>query len=127
MYNRENDKFTNFLITVPGFPVTTPIQINSIAADKEGNVWIGGNFQGLFFLNTTTAVATFYTHSDEAGSLPDFGGINKIFFDRAGVLWVSMPWSGLAWLDPKRSFFNPVKLIPRLKKLTKIQVQLLTT
>jgi len=111
MYNRISDKFTNYLLRVPGLPATEPLPVSSIAADKEGNLWIGGDFKGLFFLNTRTAVATFYIHTDEAGSLPDFGrGINKIFFDRTGVLWVSMPWSGLAWLDPKRSFFNPVKI-----------------
>ncbi len=108
MYNRENEKFTNYLIRVPGIPVNQAIPINSIAADKKGNLWIGGNFNGLFFLNTTTAATAFYTHTDEAGSLPAFDFINKLFFDRAGVLWVSMPFSGIAWLDPQRSFFNPV-------------------
>lgn len=117
LYNRENGKFTNYLLAVPDMSATEKFSINSIAADKAGNLWVGGRFNGLFFLNTTTAVATFYTHNDEAGSLPDFGrGINKIFYDRAGVLWVSMPWSGIAWLDPKRSFFNPIKINAPLKE-----------
>jgi signal transduction histidine kinase/ligand-binding sensor domain-containing protein len=116
MYNRENGKFINYFLTVPDMPATEKLTIKSIAADKAGNLWIGGDFNGLFFLNTTTTIATFYTHSDEAGSLPDFGrGINKIFYDRAGVLWVSMPWSGIACLDPKRSFFNPIKINAPLK------------
>jgi len=111
MYNRKNGKFINYRLSVPGVPATEPLPINSVAADKEGNLWIGGRFEGLFFLNTTTALATFYTHTDEAGSLPDFNrGVNKIFYDRAGVLWVSIPFSGISWLDPKRSFFNPVKI-----------------
>jgi signal transduction histidine kinase/ligand-binding sensor domain-containing protein len=116
MYNRESGKFTNFKLTVPGIPTNAPLPITTIAADKEGNFWVGGRFNGLFFLNTTTAASTFYTHTDEAGSLPDFGsGINKIFYDKAGVLWVSMPWSGIAWLDPKRSFFNPIKINSPIK------------
>lgn len=112
MYNRAQDNFTNYLLSVPGFSAKDAIQIMSVAADKEGNLWIGGIFNGLFFLNTKTGAAIFYTHNEEAGSLPDFGlrQINKIFFDRAGILWVSMPSSGIAWLDPKRSFFNPVKI-----------------
>lgn len=117
LYNRENGKFINFILTVPGLPTNEPLPIASIAADKEGNFWIGGRFKGLFFLNTSTAVATLYTHTDEAGSLPDFGiGINKIFYDRAGVLWVSMPFSGIAQLDPKRSFFNPIKINAPVKE-----------
>lgn len=111
MYNREKDKFTNYRLTVPGLPTTVPLTINSVAEDKEGNLWVGGNFKGLFFLNTSTAVATFYSHTGEAGSLPDFyAGINKVFFDRTGVLWVSMPYDGVSWLDQKRSFFNPIKI-----------------
>ena len=117
MYNRENGKFTNYHLTVPGISAKESLPIASIAADKEGNLWVGGSFNGLFFLNTKTAVATFYTHTEEIGSLPDFGaGINKIFYDRAGVLWVSMPWSGIAWLDPKRSFFNPIKINAPVKE-----------
>ena len=120
MFNRGNDKFTNYLLHVPGMPVKDAIQITSIIADKEGNLWIGGNFKGLFYLNTNTAVAAFYTHTDGAGSLPDFGsGINKIFFDRAGMLWVSMPFSGIAWLDPNRSFFNPLKINAPVKETDK--------
>jgi signal transduction histidine kinase/ligand-binding sensor domain-containing protein len=116
IYNRKDGKFTNYLLIVPDLPATQPLPITSVVADKEGNLWVGGRFNGLFFLNTTTAVATFYTHTAEAGSLPDFGrGINKIFYDRAGVLWVSMPWSGIAWLDSKRSFFNPIKINAPLK------------
>ena len=117
MYNRENDKFTNYHLGVPGMPAKQSIQIYTVASDKEGNLWIGGGFNGLFFLNTTTAVATAYTPTAGAGSLPDFNrGINKIFFDRAGVLWVSMPYSGIASLEPKRSFFNPVTIKAPVKE-----------
>jgi signal transduction histidine kinase/ligand-binding sensor domain-containing protein len=116
MYNRENDKFKNYRLTVPGLPTNEPLPIASIAANKEGNFWVGGRFNGVFYLNTATAVSTFYTHTDEAGSLPDFGSINKIFYDRAGILWVSMPWSGIAQLDPKRSFFNPIKINAPVKE-----------
>jgi len=121
MYNRKNNKFINYHLKVPDLPATEPLIITSIASDKGGNLWIGGMFKGVFFLNTSTAVATFYAHNDEAGSLPDFyNGINKIFFDRAGVLWVSMPYNGISWLDPKRSFFNPIKINAPVNKEDKI-------
>ncbi|HEU4791123.1 MAG TPA: two-component regulator propeller domain-containing protein [Flavobacterium sp.] len=121
MYNRKNDKFINYHLKVPGLPETEQLVVTSVASDEEGNLWIGGMFKGLFFLNTRTAVATFYTHTEEAGSLPDFSaGINKIFFDKAGVLWVSMPYEGISWLDPKRSFFNPIKINAPVNKEDKI-------
>ena len=123
MYNRGKDKFTNYPLRVPGLPASEPLIITSVASDKDGNLWIGGMFKGVFFLNTSTAVATFYAHNDEAGSLPDFySGINKIFFDRAGVLWVSMPYNGISWLDPKRSFFNPIKINAPVNKEDKITI-----
>ena len=118
MYNRKNGKFTNFKLSIPGLPANEPLPIATIAADRAGNFWIGGNFNGLFYLNTKTGVTTFYTHTDEAGSLPDLvgSGINKIFYDRSGVLWVSMPFIGIAQLDAKRSFFNPIKINAPVKE-----------
>ncbi|MBL7761965.1 MAG: GHKL domain-containing protein [Chitinophagaceae bacterium] len=111
MYNRATDKFINYNLPVPGLTAKEVIPITSITTDMEGNLWAGGTFKGLFFLNTATGATTFYYHTDEPGSLPEFNsGISKVFVDRSGVLWVNMPFTGLAWLDQGRSFFNPVKI-----------------
>lgn len=111
LYNRKEDNFTNFTLRIPGLPEKEPIIITSVASDKNDNLWIGGEFNGLFLLNVRTHIATFYKHTDEAGSLPESNnGINNIFFDRAGTLWVSVAYNGISWLDPKRTFFNPIKI-----------------
>jgi signal transduction histidine kinase/ligand-binding sensor domain-containing protein len=110
-YNPEQGSFTNYNLTLPDSLSGDKINIAQIAADKDGNLWLGGYFKGLFYFDVKKAVATFYSHSDDPGSLPDFGnGIVKLFFDRSGTLWISMPWNGLAYLDPQKSMFNPLAI-----------------
>jgi signal transduction histidine kinase/ligand-binding sensor domain-containing protein len=110
-YNPEQGSFTNYNLTLPDSSSGDKINIGQIAADKDGNLWLGGYFKGLFYLDVNTSLASYYSHSDDPGSLPDFGnGIIKLFFDRSGTLWISMPWNGLAYLDPQKSMFNPLAI-----------------
>jgi len=128
MYNRSTEKFTNYILSVPGRTAKDIIGIRYVAADKEGNLWISGRFNGLFFLNTTTAATSFYTHTDNAGSLPDSkNGINNMFVDRSGIVWISIPPVGVSSLDPKRSFFNAVKINAPAKEMDKNPGAIATT
>ena len=45
------------------------------------------------------------TPNDEIGSLPSFFRISRILFDKKGILWVNMPFIGIANLDIKKSMF----------------------
>jgi signal transduction histidine kinase/streptogramin lyase len=112
LYNPKSGTFTNYTLNLPLSDAGDRANIRVITANKEGNLWLGGSFNGLFYLDTKTAVSTFYTHSNDPGSLPDFGGINSIFFDRSGTLWISVPWSGIACLDPRNSMFNSLAIKP---------------
>jgi len=116
-YNPEQGSFTNYNFTLPDSLSGDKLNIAQIAADKDGNLWLGGYFKGLFYFDVKKAVATFYSHSDDPGSLPDYrNGIIKLFFDRSGTLWISMPWSGIAYLDPQKSMFNPLAIGLPLKQ-----------
>ena len=103
LYNRHTGSFTNYPIELG----TDQIYPESLAADKEGNLWLGTTV--LFFLNIKTGQSTKYKSSDRPGGLPGFrGNISDIFFDRSGILWVNMPYTGIAHLNGQKSLFAAV-------------------
>ena len=111
LYNRVNDNFTNFEFN-PNNKI--PFTASELASDKEGNIWIGGSFVGLWYLNVKTGESILYKHTEEEGSLPQcYGGINNIFFDRARNLWATLPCTGIAYENTQKAFFNAVQ--PTLK------------
>ncbi|MEP6645612.1 MAG: ATP-binding protein [Saprospiraceae bacterium] len=115
LYDRANDGFTNFEFD-PNHKV--PFTASELASDKEGNIWMGGSFVGLWYLDVKTGKSTLYKHSDEEGSLPNcYGGINNIFFDRAQNLWLTLPCTGIAYENTQKAFFNSVP--PTLKYKSK--------
>ena len=100
LYNMQTGSFTNYPIELG----TSQIYPESLAADKEGNLWLGITSK-LFYLNVKTGVTTKYESSDKPGGLPIIYGISKIFFDRSGTLWINMPHTGIARLDRQKSLF----------------------
>src|SRR5207342_531970 len=83
MYNSSSCSFTNFTLHLPSSDDNVYIQ--SIASDAVGNLWIGGGFEGLFYLDVTKGSATYYP---PIGNMSEPVGNDKLFFDRAGTLWV---------------------------------------
>lgn len=113
LYNRAKDSFTNFEFD-PNDKM--PFTASELASDKEGNIWIGGNFVGLWFLDVKTGKSILYTHGEEEGSLPScYGGINNIFFDRAQNLWLTLPCTGIAYENTQKAAFNSVESTLRYK------------
>lgn len=111
LFNPLSGSFTNYAIDLQASSTANPGNIQVIASDKEENLWIAGTFNGLFHLDVKTAKLTFHTHSSDPGSLPDSPrGINKVFYDRSGTFWVSLPWRGIAYLDHQKSIFNPIPI-----------------
>ncbi|MBK7811151.1 MAG: response regulator [Saprospiraceae bacterium] len=107
LYNQTNDSFTNIEFD-PNNKV--PFTASELASDKEGNIWIGGSFVGLWFLDVKTGKSILYTHSEEEGSLPNcYGGINNIIFDRAQNLWLTLPCTGIAYENTQKAAFNSVQ------------------
>jgi len=104
LYNRQTESFINYPIELG----TDQIYPESLAADKEGNLWLGGTTTKLFYLNFKTGAITKYESSDKPGSLLIIRGISKIFFDRVGELWVNMPYTGIAHLDRQKSLFRAI-------------------
>ena len=108
LYDRQQNHFINYNIS---FPQPNSF-ISDLAADKNGNIWMGGNFRGLYFLNIKSGQAVAYKSNNEDGSLPFYNSIDKIFFDRSGTLWVGMPFFGIASLNKERSLFASQSIGP---------------
>ncbi len=107
LYNVAQNNFTNYTINFNQENIT----VNAICADVVGNVWVGGTFNNLYFLNTKTGLNQKIETNTYEGSLLPFGrGINKIFYDRSGTLWVSMPWTGIAYFDKQKTLFASSQL-----------------
>jgi signal transduction histidine kinase/ligand-binding sensor domain-containing protein len=111
-YNPGKGTVTNFPLTLPTSLNSEKTHIEAIASDAEGNLWMGGYFKGFVYLDTKTGTTSMYKHSNEAGSLPDHNGINRVFFDRTGTLWLNMPYTGIASLDRQKSMLNPISIAP---------------
>ncbi len=101
LFDPQQNKFINYNINFPG----RNDFVSTIASDKDGNLWLGGNFRGLYYLNTKTGNTTLYNSNAEEGSLPLYTNIDRLFFDRSGTLWVGMPYFGIAYLNKQKSLF----------------------
>jgi len=120
LFNPQSGTFVNFDLDTNTTANGNSI-VRTISADKEGNLWMGGYFNSLYFLDIKTAKVTVFKHSDAPGSLPDSpNGINKLFYDKSGIFWVFMPWSGVAYLDHQKSMLNPVPIEPIINEVNNI-------
>ena len=108
LFNAKQNNFINYDIDFPAGNGGA----SAIASDAIGNCWIGGDFQGLYYLNTKTGVSTLYKSDTKKGSLPLYDRISNLFFDRSGTLWVNMPYSGIAYLDKQKTVFGSQIVIP---------------
>ena len=118
LFDHRHETFINYAVSLP-IVYNIKTQIELVTSDKQGNLWMGFKY-GLFYLDIISGNTTLCGHKEEAGSLPEItDGANKIFFDRSGALWVSIPFKGIAYLDPQKSFFNPVKFHASVRKNSK--------
>ena len=113
LFNPESRTFSNYSVNLPSDYAGSESVMSVIASDKEGNLWMAGSFNGLFYLDVKTSKATFFVHTNTPGSLPDSPrGTNKLFYDRSGTFWVSMPWRGISYLNHQKSMLNPISIEP---------------
>ncbi|MCB2219043.1 MAG: hypothetical protein KQI35_01520 [Bacteroidetes bacterium] len=113
LFNPETGTFSNYSINFPFSYSGRGSAISEIVADKEGNLWMAGAFNGLIYLDIKTSKHYLFVHNETPGSLPDSPrGTNKLFYDRSGILWVSMPWRGISYLNHQKSMLNPILVEP---------------
>jgi len=120
LFSSHTETFKNYFLEMPPTASGDKTYVGVISADNEGNLWLGGSFNGLFHLDVKSGKTTLYSHNNDPGCLPDAPrGINKLLTDRSGTFWVFMPWRGVACLDHHKSMLNPIQIESNLNKESK--------
>jgi hypothetical protein len=63
-----------------------PSEIDVIAEDTAGNLWVGSRQGGLYCFDPRTGKSTVFRHSGKPGSLSN-DGVTSILIDRSGTIW----------------------------------------
>lgn len=109
IYDPANEQFTHLEAATPdGTRITG--EINDIKADKQGNIWIAVNWQGLFRYNTSNGILTLFQHdpTDQGGlSSPN---VWSLTLDSDGILWAGAHSGGLNKFDPKSQKFTHIEI-----------------
>ncbi|HEU0276828.1 MAG TPA: EAL domain-containing protein [Rhodanobacteraceae bacterium] len=85
-----------------------PVAVQAVTTDDAGRIWIALANHSLVRIaadGSTTTVAP--TPAGIAGGLPD-AGINALFIDRTGLLWIGTRSAGVAWTNPDGSAIRAV-------------------
>jgi ligand-binding sensor domain-containing protein/signal transduction histidine kinase len=91
-YDPLTDQFRAYKAPSPGLN-----EIDVIAEDSDGALWIGSSHYGLTRFNPATATFMAFRHSNAAGSLSN-DVVTSMLIDHAGILWAGTP-DGLNRLD----------------------------
>lgn len=99
VYEIENNKIKDEIhIAWDGKNLTAYNQITAMAFDKDGNLWIGTEKQGVLVYSLTEKKFIKYFAPANA---PFFSKISKIHQDRDGLMWILTKASGLVIYNPK--------------------------
>lgn len=93
VFTRTNDPFS--------FPGDDPL---AFAEDKHEHIWIGGQYQGLYFFHPATKKFFQYKHDPaREGSLAD-NRVNCIYIDNSGIVWIGTT-KGISIYNPLQQKF----------------------
>ncbi len=83
--------------------------INSISNDENGNLWIGGNKDGIYYIENNKVVQHFDAQKKFEQHNLKSNSILKIYADHSGLIWVGSSRGGLATYDLQKKEFKTFK------------------
>lgn len=86
--------------------ITNSSFIQDIAAEKNGNLWLGTTRDGLVYYNRETGNITCARCNNDMITGIDNSSVNKIFVDKSGTIWVGTNKTGLFKNKQSYSFHN---------------------
>ena len=120
IYDAENDSFKrlkiNKLKLLPN--VNLSANINDIAIDKNGNIWLARGYElgciaGVSVINAKTLEEKYYYQSLSNPEFPFQEEIYAVFPDSKGNIWMGIP-SGVAVFNPAKSDVKFNRLSPAI-------------
>lgn len=108
IYDPKADSFSRFdLTTTTGEGIDGRVQ--EIMEDKEGNIWIGTKYNGLFRYSPRDKKLTVYKHipGDPSSLAQDW--VTTMFEDREGTIWIGTYSEGLSAFSKKTNKFTNYK------------------
>ena len=98
-FDENTDSFHEYQLAV-----VHPSEIDVMAEDAAGNIWVGSRQAGLYRFDPRTGRSIVFRHSDKPGALSN-DGVTSILIDRSGTIWLGT-LSGLDRLDLKTGRFT---------------------
>lgn len=95
-------------LPIPDIPGGRVKEVNTIAEDSEGNLWIGTNGNGVCVYNPESGSTRFYSHDPAQPPSSQLLGtaIHAILFGPDGKAWIGTSDAGLSCLDPATGRFE---------------------
>lgn len=84
-------------------------EILSFAEDKQGNLWMGGRYNGLQIYNSATGKFDHYPYDPSRDGTVAGNKINCLFIDEAGVVWIGTN-KGVSISNPLQQQFRQLFL-----------------
>jgi signal transduction histidine kinase/ligand-binding sensor domain-containing protein len=98
-FDENADRFHEYKLAI-----VHPSEIDVMAEDSGGNLWVGSRQAGLYRFDPRTGESIAFRHSDKPGALSN-DGVTSILVDRSGTIWAGT-LSGLDRLDLKTGRFT---------------------
>ena len=83
--------------------------IRSILKEKGGNIYIGTDGNGIFYLNNDYKVINQFSHDVDDNNSLSSNGVYDILIDREDIIWVATYGGGVNYLDKTKAVFEKVK------------------
>lgn len=100
-YDAATQSFRPVSLALPGVPGGRVKEVNCIAEDAAGNLWIGTNGEGVCVYNPESGTTRYYSHdpSQPAASQLPGNAIHAILFGPGNKVWIGTSDAGLSCLD----------------------------
>ncbi len=89
-------------------PALSSVRVLSIAEDQLGNLWVGTENEGLFYLNTKTGEGRQFLRDPKAKNGIPSNSIWSLHVDNFGTVWIGSYDKGLFKIDPYEEKFTKI-------------------
>ena len=80
--------------------------VKCITVASDSTIWVGTEHDGIYQFNQDYSLKNHFSKLTNKGSTPPGGGINSIYEDKEGNLWITAWKHGVYKYTPKDSFFE---------------------